>query len=142
MPDAMMVSAVTGQGVPALLHHIADLVGEAQRSAPEREGYVLHRPAGEGFTIRREHETWFVEGVAAVRAVRFSDLTNPQAADVASRRLQRLGVDQALADAGAQAGDLVRIGELEFEFVPPDVDMDDDDGDDDGDDVGELFEEE
>ena len=125
LPEAMLVSAATGTGLPVVLHRIADLVGDAHRDAPEREGYVLHRPAGEGFTIRREIDAWVVGGVAAVRAVRFSDLTHPQAADVASRRLGRLGVDQALADAGAEAGDLVRIGGLEFEFAPPDVDLDD-----------------
>ncbi len=116
---ALSMSSVTGDGVADVLHRIADLVGVAQREAPEREGYVLHRPAGEGFTFRKEAGSWIVEGAAAVRAVRFSDLTNPQAAELAARRLQRLGVDRALADAGAEAGDTVRIGELEFEFVPP-----------------------
>ncbi len=117
--EALSMSSVTGDGVADVLHRIADLVGVAQREAPEREGYVLHRPAGEGFTFRKEAGSWIVEGAAAVRAVRFSDLTNPQAAELAARRLQRLGVDQALADAGAEAGDTVRIGEIEFEFVPP-----------------------
>jgi GTP-binding protein len=108
-----------------VLHKVADLVDLAERQAPEREGFVLHRPAGEGFTFRREQgDIWVVEGVAAIRAVRFSDLTNPQAAELAARRLQRLGVDQALAEAGAEAGDTVRIGELEFEFVPPEHEED------------------
>jgi GTPase len=122
VPEAMVVSAVSGDGIQDVLHRVADLVGDAERQAPEREGYVLHRPAGEGFTLRREQDAWVVEGVVAVRAVRFSDLTHPQAAGVAARRLERLGVDEALAAAGAEAGDLVRIGELEFEFTPPDSD--------------------
>jgi len=121
IPGAHAVSAVTGAGVKAALHMIADLVGDARRDAPEREGYVLHRPAGEGFTLRRENDTWIIEGLAAVRAVRFADLTNPQAAELAARRLRQLGVDQALADAGAMQGDLVQIGELEFEYVHPEL---------------------
>ena len=121
IPGAHAVSAVTGSGVKAALHMIADLVGDARRDAPEREGYVLHRPAGEGFTLRRENDTWIIEGLAAVRAVRFADLTNPQAAELAARRLRQLGVDQALADAGAMQGDLVQIGELEFEYVHPEL---------------------
>jgi GTP-binding protein len=119
IPDALVMSAVTGAGVPEVLHRIADLVDRAEKAAPEREGFVLHRPVEEHFTVRREPDAWIVEGVAAVRAVRFADLTNPQAAELAARRLARLGVDQALADAGASEGDVVRIGELEFEFVPP-----------------------
>ena len=124
--DAMLMSAATGEGIPGVLHRMADLVELAEREAPEREGFVLHRPAGEGFSFRRDAGAWIVEGAAAVRAVRFSDLTNPQAAELAGRRLQRLGVDQALAEAGAGSGDLVRIGELEFECVPPEFDDHDD----------------
>jgi GTP-binding protein len=60
-----------------------------------------------------------VEGIEAMRAVRFSDLTDPQAVELAAGRLARLGVDDALTVAGAEDGDLVRIGDLEFEFVPP-----------------------
>jgi Obg family GTPase CgtA-like protein len=50
--------------------------------------------------------------------VSFSDLTAAEAADMASRRLARLGVDEALRNAGAVAGDEVRIGELSFDFLP------------------------
>jgi GTP-binding protein len=59
-----------------------------------------------------------VEGIAAERAVGFADLTLPEAADMAAARLSRLGVDQALLEAGAVAGDEVRIGEISFEFTP------------------------
>jgi Obg family GTPase CgtA-like protein len=37
---------------------------------------------------------------------------------MAARRLARLGVDDALTEAGAVAGDEVHIGDLSFEFVP------------------------
>ena len=116
--DALEVSAVTGEGVRDALHEIADLVVEAERSAPERKGFVLHRPLGPRFTIAREAGSWRVEGVAAERAVGFADLTMEEAADMAARRLARLGVDDALEKAGAEEGDEVRIGELTFEFTP------------------------
>lgn len=113
------VSALTGEGVRPLLHGIADLVDRTRREITDREGYVLHRPAARGFEILREEGTWIVQGSAARRAVRFADLTNPQAADLAADRLARLGVDEALARLGAEEGDTVRIGDLEFEYVPP-----------------------
>jgi len=113
---ASLVSAVTGLGLPAVLHRIADLVEAAGREAPEREGFLLHRPVEVAFRVRREGSTWVVEGTAARRAVAFADLTIPEAADMAARRLARLGVDRALAQAGAQVGDEVRIGDLTFEF--------------------------
>jgi len=115
---AMPVSAVTGAGMRDSLHAIADLVDEAQRLAPERKGFVLHRPLGPTFTIRREDGGWRVDGIAAERAVAFADLTMAEAADMAAWRLTRLGVNEALTEAGAVEGDEVRIGDLTFEFIP------------------------
>lgn len=115
---ALPVSAISGEGIPEALHGIADLVDEAERAAPQRKGFVLHRPLGPTFTVRREEGAWRVEGLAAERAVAFADLTLPEAADMASWRLARIGVDEALSDAGAVEGDEVRIGDISFEFTP------------------------
>ena len=120
VPGALLVSARTGLGIRELLFAVAAAVGEAERAAPEREGYVLHRPVEPPFDIIRDGSVWVVTGVGASRAVRFADLTNPQAAELASRRLARLGVDAALAAAGARPGDTVRIGDLELEYVAVD----------------------
>jgi Obg family GTPase CgtA-like protein len=54
---------------------------------------------------------------AAERAVRFADLTLSEAADMAARRLGRIGIDAALAAAGAVVGDEVHIGDLTFEYT-------------------------
>jgi GTP-binding protein len=117
VPEALVVSSVTRQGLEPLLHRIADLVAEAERAAPDRPGYVLHRPAPPAFTVHRQGGAWRVEGVAAHRAVAFADLTNPEAIDLAVRRLARMGVDRALAAAGAADGDEVHIGDFTFEFT-------------------------
>jgi GTPase len=115
---AIPVSSVTGEGVRDALHSIADLVEQAEREAPERRGFILHRPLGPTFGIDREDDAWRVFGPAVERAVGFADLTLAEAADMAARRLARLGVDEALVGEGAVAGDEVRIGDLAFEFTP------------------------
>jgi GTP-binding protein len=115
---ALPVSALTGEGVREALHSIADMVDQAEREAPPRRGFVLHRPLGPGFEVKREGGAWRVSGLAAERAVAMADLTLPEAADLVALRLSRLGVDSALQDAGAVTGDEVRIGELSFEFTP------------------------
>lgn len=115
---AIPVSALTGEGVRPALHAIADLVEEAEREAPERRGFILHRPLGPTFTVTREAGGWRLGGRSVERAVAFADLTLAEAADMAAKRLARLGVDDALAEAGAVAGDEVRIGDLAFEFTP------------------------
>ena len=70
----------------------------------------------EGYTVEREGGGWVVEGREATRAVALSDLTRLDALDEAHRRLKSLGVDRALARAGARPGDTVRIGGLVFDY--------------------------
>lgn len=115
---AFPVSAMTGEGLRDSLHAIADLVERAEREAPERRGFILHRPLGPVISVTREGDAWRVSGQLAERAIAFADLTMAEAADMAARRLARLGVDEALTEAGAVAGDDVKIGDLVFEFTP------------------------
>jgi GTP-binding protein len=111
-----VVSAVTGDGVEELLHAIADAVDRAERDAPPDEGFQLHRPVPPTFAIERQGKRWVVSGRLAERAVALDDLTKPEAADHAARRLASAGVDTALREAGAMPGDEVQIGEIVFEF--------------------------
>jgi len=89
---------------------------------PRPPRFVVHRPEPSGVAVERAPDGgWQVLGRAAVRAVALSDLTNAEALAYAQGRLRRLGVDRALARAGARAGELVRIGEFEFEYQPDDL---------------------
>jgi GTPase len=115
--DGLRVSAVTGRGLPELLTIMRQMVETARSAEPEPEGFVVHRPVGEGIRIERDDDgTFVVVGRQAERAVALSDMTNLEALDYAQTRLKRLGVDKALARAGAQPGDSVRIGRLTFEY--------------------------
>ena len=116
VPEAIKISAVSGEGIDRFLHATADLVDLAHKAAPDRPGFVLHRPAISDLKVAREGRGWRVEGTAARRAVAFADLTDPDAARIAADRLARLGVDEALAAAGAMPGDEVRIGDLVMEY--------------------------
>ncbi|HUQ64416.1 MAG TPA: GTPase ObgE [Acidimicrobiales bacterium] len=112
-----LISAVTGEGLPPLLRRTAALVVEARAATPVDEGFVIHRPAAEGIQVERGPDGGFVVlGQAAQRAVALSDLTDAQALAYAHDRLRRLGVDRALARAGAREGDTVHIGRLTFEY--------------------------
>jgi GTP-binding protein len=111
-----VLSAATREGVAALTDRLAVLVQEA-RAVAEAEissEVVVHRPAPEGVDVRRTSDGWVVLGRAAERAVALSDLTNEGAQDEAMRRLRRLGVDRALARAGARVGDDVTVGTMTF----------------------------
>jgi GTPase len=113
------MSAVTGQGVQKVLYRLADLVAEAREAEPEPEGFVVIRPEVEGVTVTREGEHEFrIAGRQAERAVALSDVTDRQALAYIDDRMKRLGVDKALARAGAQPGDIVHIGAFSFEYEP------------------------
>ena len=110
------VSAVTGEGVADLVHRLYRLVADARAAEPVAETFVVHRPEPEGVRVERDGSTLVVVGRAAERAVAVNDLTNPQALDYVHDRLRRLGVDRALARAGAREGDTVQIGTLVFDY--------------------------
>jgi GTP-binding protein len=115
--DGPVLSAVTGEGVPQLLGRLRTEVERARAEEPEPEGFVTLRPVAEGIRITRHDDGSFeVLGRDAARAVGLSDLTNPEALDVARERLARLGVDRALARAGARNGDTVHIAGLSFDY--------------------------
>ncbi len=118
--DVLLISAMTGAGLDDLMYRVAAAVDqvEAESPVPEREGFILHRPLRDGFTIRHDSGEWVVEGITAVRAVNLSDLTNPEAADFVAKRLVASGIVRGLIDAGAQQGDDVRIGSIVFTFDP------------------------
>jgi GTP-binding protein len=93
-------------------------VREARATIPEPVAYAVHRPAAESFRVEKDEtgSGFVVIGREAERAVALNDLTNPEAVVVIQDRLKRLGVDRALARAGAKQGDRVRIGGLTFDY--------------------------
>ncbi len=115
------ISSVTGQGIDRLVGRLAELVSTERTRAPETTGFVIHRPEPEGIRITRDdHGDLHVHGRAAERAVALSDLTDAGAMAYVQHRLHRLGVDRALARAGAEDGDTVRIGTFSFDYQTDD----------------------
>jgi GTP-binding protein len=115
--DGLRISAVTREGLDEVLGRLGSLVDDARASEGEPEPYVILRPEEQGFSVLREGaHTWRVRGRPAERAVALADLTNPEAIAYVQHRLRRMGVERALARAGAADGDVVRIGEIELTY--------------------------
>ena len=116
----LVLSAATGAGVDQLVGRLAALVNQARAEAAAGLAagsgeVVVHRPLPEGVDVQRSGAgAWLVVGRAAERAVALSDLTDAGAQAEAIRRLRRLGVDRALARAGARDGDEVTVGTMTF----------------------------
>jgi GTPase len=115
--EGLRISAATGAGLDELLGRVAELV-EGARTLPDApDPIVVLRPQEEGISIVREDNgVWRVAGRAAERAVAVSDMRDPDALVYVQQRLQKIGVDRALARAGAREGDVVRIGDTELEY--------------------------
>jgi GTPase len=119
MDGVETISAITGEGLDALVGQLAGLVTEARHDEAEtlEHEIVIHRPVPDEITVLRESEDhWRVEGRAARRAVRFQDLTDDQALAEIVHRLKDLGVDRLLTRAGVRDADIVTIGALSFEW--------------------------
>lgn len=117
----LLVSSITGTGIGKLKGELGDAVRRARAEVPAPSQFVVHRPVPTDVTVDRDGSGWVVEGREARRAVALSDLTRHDALAEAHRRLKSLGVDKALARAGAKPGDTVRIGGLVFEYADDSV---------------------
>ena len=111
------VSAATTEGLRELKFAMAQLVTAARAAQPEPEpARVVIRPAAvsePGFAITRTPDgAYLIRGEKPERWVRQTDFSNDEAVGYLADRLARLGVEAALADAGAEPGDTVLIGDL------------------------------
>ncbi|RAL26641.1 GTPase ObgE [Thermoflavimicrobium daqui] len=121
------ISAATHQGMKELLYAVADLLDQVEKeqaSLPvidqaELEERKVYRSKVEepAFTIRRENEIFVIEGKRVEKLVQMTNFNYHDSVLRFSRKLKEMGVEDALRERGAKEGDLVQIGELEFEFT-------------------------
>lgn len=117
------VSAATREGLRELGFTLGALVAEHRAAAPPVEPTrIVLRPAAvddSGFTVEEDADGVFVvRGPSPERWVRQTNFDNDEAIGYLADRLARLGVEEALAKAGAEPGALVRIGSREFDWQP------------------------
>ncbi len=118
---AFAISAATGQGVDALMYFTANRLRELQaeaREAAERApvpaGPVLRPQPEDAFSISREQGIYLVRGKRVERMVAMTDQESPEGMARLENHLRRMGVTQALEEAGVQPGDVVRFGKVEL----------------------------
>ncbi len=117
------LSAVTHEGLQPLLRHLAVAVNRVRAArpsaGPER---IIIRPKELGkkeFEILpRGEQCYEVRGEKPLRWIRQTDFSNEEAIGFLADRLAKLGVEDALAKAGALAGAEVTIGPVTFDWEP------------------------
>ncbi len=114
------VSALTGEGLPALATATAALVAASpppQLPAPVKVTRLRARGAAE-LSVERKGGAFVVRGQQVERLLERFDLDSEGGLDRFQIELDRLGVNRALEAAGVQPGDTVRIAGAEFEYQP------------------------
>jgi GTP-binding protein len=117
-PKALPISAVSGENVEVLLGRLRDEVERSRAASPAPVGYVRHVTRDEPIEVEREDSAWRVKARRAELAVAATNMDNDEAVARLQRKLIALGVERALARAGAREGDEVRIGPSTFDFIP------------------------
>ncbi len=114
------ISAVSGEGLGALLSALGDLVVESREkgdvTGPVVE-YTVH-DAEDLLRVRRTGGRFVVEGRRVERLVLMTDWNNDDARAHLAQKLRTAGVEDLLAAQGARVGDEVEIAGRVFEYIP------------------------
>ncbi|GLZ39666.1 GTPase ObgE [Actinokineospora sp. NBRC 105648] len=120
------ISTVSRLGLRELSFALAKVIEDDRASKPEPESTrIVLRPRAvddAGFTVEPyaadDENGFFVRGERPERWVLQTDFNNTEAVGYLGDRLARLGVEEALAKAGATPGCPVTIGGVTFDWEP------------------------
>lgn len=126
MPQIFPVSTLAKQGLDSLLDATADLLASTDEFLlydesdyqDEDEVYYGFSEEEKAFEITRDDDaSWVLSGEKLERLFVMTNMERDESIMKFARQLRGMGVDEALRERGAKDGDLVRIGNFEFEFV-------------------------
>lgn len=119
--EVFPISAVTGEGIEPLLYRVLELLEELAQAAPEPELLenvkVTKVLPKERFHIEVEDGIFILTGKEIEKHFAMTDFENEESIRRFQNIMKKMGVDDALRAKGAKAGDVVRIKDLEFDFV-------------------------
>ncbi|MGI8536223.1 MAG: GTPase ObgE [Mycobacteriales bacterium] len=125
--EVFALSAASREGLQPLLYALAQVVAKDRAARPvEQATRIVLRPRAVddlGFTVQPDDEGFCVRGDKPQRWVLQTDFSNDEAVGYLGDRLARLGVEKALAEAGAEPGATVTIGDVSFEWQPTELEV-------------------
>jgi GTPase len=117
-PEALPISAVTGEGIDELKRSLAAGVDRSREQGGPSVGYVRHIVRDDPVAVKRRNDSWIVTNRRAERAVAITNMDNEESVERLQKKLIAMGVERELERAGARRGDDVVIGEISFTFEP------------------------
>ena len=118
--ELLYISAVTGEGIPEMLRLVAERLEELPPMKVyecEYEPEDAYVGGGKDTTIRRENNTFFVEGAWLINLMGQINFDDYESLNFFQRVLQKSGVFEALEEKGCKDGDTVSIYDFEFDYV-------------------------
>ncbi|ODG94592.1 GTPase obg [Streptococcus agalactiae] len=125
MPMIFPISSLAHQGLENLMDATAELLANTEEfllydetDMQEDEAYYGFNEDERPFEIRRDDDaTWVLYGDKLEKLFVMTNMERDESIMKFARQLRGMGVDEALRERGAKDGDIVRIGNFEFEFV-------------------------
>lgn len=117
---AFFISAAEGQGVKELMAAAVEMLKEVQQAREPVVSVekVLRPQPREQAEIYWDGSFFVVKSTRLEKLLATLDGDNSEAQAYRRRQMHKWGINKALGQAGAKAGDKVRVGEKEWEFVP------------------------
>ena len=116
----MYVSAATGEGLPELIRHSADVLKELPEMTvydAEYEPEDAYVGGGRETVITRENDKFVVEGEWLFNLMGQINFSDNESLNFFQRVLYRSGIFEELEKKGCKDGDTVSIYDFEFDFV-------------------------
>ena len=125
MPQIFPISSLAHQGLENLLEATAKLLDEtdefllySEDDMEQEEVYYGFNEDERPFEINRDDDaSWVLSGEKLEKLFVMTNMERDESIMKFARQLRGMGVDEALRERGAKDGDIVRIGNFEFEFV-------------------------
>ena len=125
LPQIFPISSLAHQGLENLLEATAELLDEtdefllySEDDMEQEEVYYGFNEDERPFEISRDDDaSWVLSGEKLEKLFVMTNMERDESIMKFARQLRGMGVDEALRERGAKDGDIVRIGNFEFEFV-------------------------
>ncbi len=119
--EIFSISALTGEGIKPLLWRVKELLDEIPIMPYIPQTEVVKNTvvrAEEPFVIEKDaNGIWQVTGERVEKLVQMTDLNNDDAVLRMQRIFVKMGLENALCEAGVEPGDTVSIAGNEFEYA-------------------------
>ena len=125
LPQIFPISSLAHQGLENLLEATAELLDQTDEfllynedDMEQEEVYYGFNEEERPFEISRDDDaSWVLSGEKLEKLFVMTNMERDESIMKFARQLRGMGVDEALRERGAKDGDIVRIGNFEFEFV-------------------------